>query len=293
MSQRVPSVGPWLADPSSMPSRTLLVLPFLAACVGNIQRSARVPHPSVPLASGQPLATQGEASVGLSNVTDITAPQVGDSSQAVEVPSTQLRSEARIRLNRRGQVALIYERGFASTSKQPDPNQAPVGRGDVAGYGMSFGYSFDTATPGLSIGTTLELMTWTVPWVEYTTCTNCLGQFTIEGHGRANAQTIGLGFAPSYRRGRVTLFGGVFIRNHPTTQRKETQVDITFGDDGEVRNGPFNALLHAGLEIELDKRVAALVLVHQDLTASPVQYGPGIGVALSARLGDTRVSGKP
>jgi hypothetical protein len=52
-----------------------------------------------------------------------------------------------------------------------------------------------------------------------------------------------------------------------------------------VRSGPFNLLLHAGLELELAPWLSALVVVHQNVVANPVQYGPGIGVGLSARLG--------
>lgn len=200
----------------------VVVLPVVAGCVGNIQRSARVPHPGVPLSAGQPLETPAEFSAGLSNVTDVMKPRVGDASQAVEVPTTQMRDELRFRLGQRAQLALIYEQGFGATSKQPDSTQAPVGPGDVHGYGVSAGYSFSTSMPGLSVGTTLELMTWSVPYVEYKTCTDCLDTYTIIEHGRANPMTLGIGIAPSYRSGRVTYFGGVFARNHPTTLRKDT-----------------------------------------------------------------------
>lgn len=268
-------------------SRALLVvLPFAAACVGNIQRSARVPHPAVPLQSGQPLAAPVELSGGLSNVTDVVAPRVGDPTQAVEVPSTQMRDELRFKLRDRAQLGLIYERGFGATSKMPDSTQAPVGPGDVAGYGMSFGYSFETGTPGFAVGTTVELMGWTVPYVEYTTCTNCVGNITIVDHGTANPMTLGIGIQPSYKSGAITLFGGVFARNHPTTLRKEMNTDVTFSDNGDVQGGPFNAIANVGIELELAKQVSALVLVHQDLVSDPVRYGPGIGVALSGRIGE-------
>lgn len=269
----------------SMLRVALAVLPVVAGCVGNIQRSARVPHPGVPLSAGQPLETPAELSAGLSNVTDVVKPGVGDASQAVEVPATQMRDELRLRLADRGQLALIYEQGFAATSRRPDPTQAPVGPGDVHGYGVSAGYAFQTSTPGLSIGTTLEIMGWSVPYVEYKTCTSCVETYTIVDHGTASPMTLGLGIAPSYRIGRVTYFGGVFARNHPTTQRKEYNTDITFGDGGDVQNGPFNLLLDAGVEIELQRWLSALVVVHQNVVANPVQYGPGFGLALTARLG--------
>jgi hypothetical protein len=264
----------------------LVVLPLIAGCVGNIQRAARVPHPGVPLGSGQPLASPAELSLGLSNVTDMVKPAVGDASQAVEVPGTEMRDEVRIRLGRRGQIGLVYEQGFGGTSQQPDKTQAPVGHGDVVGFGVSGGYSFATSTPGLSVGLTGEMLDWSVPYVEYTTCTNCETPYLIMSHGRANPITLGLGVAPSYRSGPITVFGGAFARNHPTTLRKEMNVDITFGDNGDVQSGPVNVLLHAGVELELARHLSALLVVHQDVVANPVSYGPGVGVALTGRLGD-------
>jgi hypothetical protein len=152
--------------------------------------------------------------------------------------------------------------------------------------GVSGGYSFETSTPGLSIGSTVEVIGWSVPYVEYTTCTNCLDLYTIMSHGRANPMTFGLGVAPSYKTGTLTVFGGLFARNHPTTERKELNTDVTFSDNGDVQNGPINVLVHAGVEVELSRRVSMLVVVHQDVVANPVQYGPGFGIALTGRLGD-------
>jgi hypothetical protein len=269
-----------------MSIRLVAVLPALAGCLtGNVQRSARVPHPGVPLFSGQPLATTAELSAGLSNATDVMAPRVGDASQAVEVPGTEMRDELRLRLGPRGTLALIYEDGFGSTSQKPDPTQAPVGRGDVHGYGASMSYALPTSNPGLSIGLTFEHMIWSLPYVEYQTCTgeDCTGTNVIIAHGRANPMTFGLGIAPSYRMGAITVFGGLFGRNHPTALRKE--MNVRFDDDDSVTSGPLNLLFHAGIELELADRLSALVLIHQDVIADPLRYGPGIGLALTGRIG--------
>jgi hypothetical protein len=97
--------------------------------------------------------------------------------------------------------------------------------------------------------------------------------------------SLGLGVAPSYRRGRVTYFGGAFARNHATTLRKEYNTDLT-DRDGDVQDGPLNPLLHAGVEVELAPWLSAVAIVHQDVVANPVKYGPGIGLGLTARLGE-------
>jgi hypothetical protein len=269
-----------------MTIRAILVgLPVIAACTGNIQRTARVPHPGVPLSSGQPIDGQAELVAGLSNVTDIVAPGVGDKTQAVEVPATQLRSELAFRAGQRTRLAAIYEHGFGSTAQQPDPTQAPVGRGNVRGYGTSVEHAWETSRPGLSVATTIETMIWSIPYVEYWNYTDDRASSDVNiSRGRAEVITFGFGIAPSYRSGRITLFGGAFARNHPTAERKE--YDVTVPTGGDVESGPFNLLLHAGLELEIDRWLSALVVVHQDLMASPVAYGPGIGIALIGRVGE-------
>ena len=266
--------------------RSLLLLPVIAGCFsGNVQRAARVPHPGVPLSSGQPLTAPAELSAGLTSLGDFMTPKVGDSSQAVEVPATQMRDELRFRLGTRGQLALIYENGFAATTQRPDATQAPVGGGDVHGYGVSGSYAIETSTPGLVVGSTLEVIGWSLPYVEYKTCTDieCSGSDTVISHGRASPLTLGLGLNTSYRRGPITWFGGAFARNHPTAERKEINVMLD-GDNG-VRSGPYNLLFHAGVEIELARWLSALIVVHQDVTGDPVRYGPGVGFGLNARIG--------
>nr|HEX4314936.1 hypothetical protein [Kofleriaceae bacterium] len=257
-----------------------------AACVGNIQRSARVPHATVPLSSGQPLDGPVELSAGLANAAEAGPVTATSGSDAVEVPRVQMRDELRIRAGRDVTLSAIYARGFGSTTEVPDRTQAPVGPGDVDGYGMGVTVSWPTSTPGLVIATQLEAVDWSVPYVEYEECTDCVtpGYTTID-HGRTTIAQFGAGLLPSYRRGRMTYFGGVFLQNHPTTPRKS--IDVTLDtDDGDVRGGPANLLVHAGVEVAIAKQLSALVSIHQDLGGGPVGYLPGIGVAISGRIGD-------
>ena len=265
----------------------LVLVPAAAACVGNTQRTVRAPHPGVPLHSGQALAAPASIGVGLSNVTDVVDPSVGNAKDSVAVPATQMRNELRFKVGDRASLGVHYEHGFEATSQQPDPTQAPVGDGDVRGYGMSTSYAFETGTPGFVIGTMLELTVWSVPYAEYSICTNCIEPFVFVDRGRANPMSLGIGVAPSYKSGQLTVFGGLFARNHPTTRRKEIDDQIILDDeDGDVRDGPRNLLAHAGLEYALSPTVSALVLVHQNLVSNPVQYGPGIGVGITAKLGN-------
>jgi hypothetical protein len=264
----------------------LVLLVIAGGCyvpVYQVQRNARVPHAAVPLRTAQPLAGPVELTLGASNAGDLMEPSQGNRQSADEVPARQARGELRVRLGQRGELALVHEHGFGSSSQRLDPTQAPVGGGDVFGTGVAGRYAIELA-PGWSLGLDTEVLVWTVPYVEYRTCVeNCpAGPTTTIEHGTSNATTLGFGVTPSHKEGRATLFGGLFARNHPTITRKATEYYDTHSDD--VENGPANVLVHAGLAYELGGGISALVLVHQNVSHDPVIYGPGVGVALSASL---------
>src|SRR5688572_18415296 len=91
----------------------VLALVGVAGCfppppVYRVQRSARVPRPTVPLRTGQPLSGPFELSLGASSVANTMRPRAGDETKALEVPSHQLRGELRIRLFERAEVAAIH-----------------------------------------------------------------------------------------------------------------------------------------------------------------------------------------
>lgn len=268
-----------------MSSLRLLSLLPLVACTSriNIQRSVRAPHATVPLSSGQPLTSDGELSVGLSNVMDVFKPKVGDEDQAVEVPSTQMRNELRLRTSRLSELALVYEHGFHGTSHRPDPTLPPVGKGDVYGAGVAFRHAFPTSTPGFVIAATAELMGWSLPFVKYVTDADDMTPVS-SSRGRDTTFSLGAGVAPSYRVGPVTYFGGLFARTHPTSVRKELNAEIP-DDEDPVDSGPLNLLAHAGVEVQLEDWLSASLVVHQDVIASPLRYGPGFGVALNGQFG--------
>jgi hypothetical protein len=264
----------------------LLIVPLVGCLpppVYQVQRSVRVPHPAVPLSDGQPLTGPIEVMAGLSNAGDLVKPTVGNADAAVEVPSVQARGELRFRVGH-GQIALVGERAFASTSKKPDPTQAPIGDGDVTGRGLAFRYAIRTSDPRWSVGLDSEFLVWKLPSVEFRTCVaNCENRAaTTMEQVTATIASIGFGITPSFRSGPLTVFGGVYARSHPTVERKGTETG--YADYDDVSDGPTNILVHVGLSYAIVGALSALVVINQDLTPDPVQYGPGIGVALSATI---------
>jgi hypothetical protein len=98
--------------------------------------------------------------------------------------------------------------------------------------------------------------------------------------GTDAAAAFGIGVTPTVKLERWTVFGGVFARNHPTTIQKSQGVW-----NERVEDGPLNVSLHAGAELAISDDVSAIAIVHQNLTADPVRYGPGIAAGLSIALG--------
>ncbi|MBA3394963.1 MAG: hypothetical protein H0T89_20115 [Deltaproteobacteria bacterium] len=261
----------------------------LAGCfppppVYRVQRSARVFHPTVPLRTGQALTGPVELSFGASNVGDTQKPRPGDAGAGIEVPRHQVRGELRMRVGVNGEVAAIHERSIGSRMYKLDDTQAEIEDGAAIGSGGSLRYAVVSADRKLALGLDLEVMLWQLPYVEHRTCVENCPEYeptsTVE-HDRASQATVGFGLTPSYRDGRWTVFGGVFARNHPTIDRKGTE--LTTENDEDLEGGRRNVLVHAGFAVRLGP-VSALVLVNQNLTQDPVHYGPGVGLALSATL---------
>jgi hypothetical protein len=264
-----------------------LILPVVAGClpppVYKVQRSVRVPHATVPLRTAQPLAGPVEITLGASNAADVVKPRRGDDTAAIEVPQRQVRGELRIRLRTNGELALIHERGIGASSLKLDSTQAPIGDGSPYGTGFAYRYAI-RGDRGLVVGIEAEALFWQLPYVEYRTCVeNCEGSATLEmDRGTAHESTLGFGVTPSYQLGDLTVFGGGFVRNHPTIERKGTEIGYTQHED--VSGGNMNLLLHAGVAYRFAEQFTALLVVDQNVTVDPVRYGPGIGFALSASL---------
>ncbi len=250
--------------------------------VYRVQRSARVPRPTVPLRTGQPLSAPFEVSFGASSLGNTMKPQAGDEMKALEIPRYQLRGELRVRLFERGELAIIHERAIGQATKIDD-TQADVDSGQPWSAGGAIRYAIAPRHSPWSIGVDAELLHWQIPYVEYRTCIeNCGGIASREEtHSRTGELGWGFGVTPSYRFGDVTLFGGLFYRNHPTIERKGEEVGTY--DHEEVDHGPVNILVDAGVAMKLGA-FTALAVVSQDLVDDPVRYGPTFGIALAAAL---------
>jgi len=264
-----------------------------AACQTFAQhRAALVPHATPLPTDGQPLQGAGEVSLGATNVMDVVTPGAGNPDAGDAVPSTQLRGSLSGRINDVISLGGVYERGLASGSHAITSSQPPVDNGDVAGYGVNGTFSVPTSVPGLRVGVSVELLVWSVPWVQYTVCVqNCLPgpSYAVMDKGTDTVATFALGVIPSYRVGRLTVFGGATIRNHPTITEK---ILTDEPGDAEVRGGPFNLTVHVGAAVDLGGGVRASLLLDQTVTADPVSYGPGVAAMLAIPFGGNSAHGR-
>jgi hypothetical protein len=264
-----------------------LVLLFVAACIPvpppvyRVQRTARVPHPAAPLRSGEPLEGPAELSIGASSFGDTRAPRLADPAAAVEVPTTQMRGEARFRILR-GEIAAITDHAIEATMQPIDRTQAPVSAGTAWSVGLATRYSIELPDTHLSIGLGLEALRWNIPYVEYRSCVaNCDGAPLQEMlHGSEMIGTLAYSITPSYRAGALAIFGGLYAAQHPTIVRKGTELYAT-DYNSDVDHGDYNYILHAGVEVHLGY-VSVIAQVQDDVTRSPLAYGPSFGFALAA-----------
>jgi hypothetical protein len=267
------------------------VLLGLAACgTYQVNRTALAPHATPTMRTGQPVDGIAEFGLGASSIADARKPTVGNDEASVEIPGTQMHVDGRLRLGELFALGLIYESGLDATAHKPKGALQPsVDNGNVDGFGFTTDVSIPTGDPRLRVGLTLEMIVWSVPFVEWRTCVdNCIpgDGFTYEDEDTDSTGTWGLGITPSYRSEDLTLFGGLTARQHPTIIQKGLEGDPFLDGEGEVEPGPFNVIVSAGAELAVaGGAVRFSGIIYQDLVADPVQYGPGLAVLVSVPLG--------
>jgi len=268
----------------------LLAALLLSAGSGTrkVQRAALVPHQQPIQRSGQPIGdNRGELSFGTSTLSLITDPkEAPDANAGLFIPRYHLNGAARVRLTRRFDVGLLWDYGLDKGSKAIQEGQPPVEYGDVYGGGVSMMYSIP-ASDELSVGIGMDLLFYSIPYVEYSTCIdNCaLDPFDIVTHDRNTIPVVALGIMPSWRLSpEITAFGGITARNHPTIPRTEIEGPQLFEDD-PVEAGPMNFVANAGVEYNFVNGMRAMVHVFQPIFADPVRYGPTFGASFTIPLG--------
>jgi hypothetical protein len=258
----------------------------LLACTGCStfveHRAALVPHATPVQNIGQPNTQRTAVTLGATNIADLAKPGVGDPDAGVAIPSRQLRGSFVLAFTRNLSLTLVYEHGLASSAQPVKDTLPPLDDKAVTGRGSVWSYSIATNSPW-RVGVSLELIGWSVPYVEYSTCIeNCYGEnYTIITRDTAPILSAGLGIVPSYRLDNWVFFGGLTVRNHPTIEEKV----ISNGFSTDVEGGPANAIAHAGVAYDASDRVRFKLEMHQTLTRDPVAYAPAIGFGFELGLG--------
>lgn len=254
----------------------------------SVRKSALSPHIAPPMRNGFGMPEHAEASVGASTLATTSPPREGDGANAgLHIPRVELGAALRGRLSENFDVGLLWDQGLRQGAYKTSADQPSPDNGSVYGAGASMFASIPTATPSFRIGLGLDLMAYSVPYVEYSTCVeNCYGApYTTVDEGRELIGVYSLSVIPSFRTGPLTLFAGGTVRNHPTVEKGSLETDADDIFDDEVREGPANFLVSAGAEIELGAGVRAMGMIYQPLTRDPVEYGPTFGAALTIPLG--------
>jgi hypothetical protein len=271
---------------------TLLALLGAAACTPyNVHRAALGPHPEPVLYSAEPSEGIAEIGLGASSIAHTTHVKKGNAETAVESPGTQVRGDLRFQVSDRLALGLAYSNGLAATAQKPEESQPDVDNGNVEGYGFLADVSIPTNNPNLWVGLHVDMTIWSVPWVEYSSSTDPGIPWVIERHGSDSVGTFAFGVTPSYKAGRITWFGGLTAREHPTIQEKDIEVVVDL--DADVKSGPFNFIVSAGLEAQLASQVKGSLVVYQDITQDPNIYGPAIGAMVIIPLGQRHKPPEP
>jgi hypothetical protein len=250
-----------------------------------VHRAATTPHAEPVLYSAEPSEGIAEIGLGASSLAHMLKLKEGNPDAAVEVPGTQVRGDVRFQLTDALALGVAYENGIEQTVQQGKSTQPPVEHGNPQGYTFLTDVSIKTNNPNLLVGLHFDMGIWRIPYVEWLTCVeNCgIEPYTVQTKGIDQIVTFGAGVTPTYKAGPVTWFGGLTARQHPTIEEKGTEEGLDL--EADVQSGPFNFVLSAGIEAKLGGVVKGSLVLYQNLSSDPVQYGPGIGAMIYVPLG--------
>ena len=273
--------------------RILVAITLVSLAAGcstySVRRSALVPMPAPSARSGAPLTRPAELAVFSPRVAELARPSEGDGANAgLYLPRVQVDGAARFRVNSNFDVGLLWDQGLSSDATAITPDQPKPRNGSTFGGGVSMFYSAE-AGHDLRIGFDLNVLRYSVPYIEYRTCVDyCDGAtMTDVEDGRRGVWVASVGLVPSYQVGALTWFGGVTLRNHPTNTKGEVEssIDNALDSSDEIRSGPMNLILSGGVEWAMSDRIKAMAQIFAPVTGNPVVYAPTVGLGMSVALG--------
>ena len=271
----------------------LVTLLGLAACTPEplyyVKRSALVPHPTPSTHSGRAPDGAVELSVAQSTVLVPVEPtETPGANAGLYVARDNLGLAARFRVGRHSDLGLSLEVGREQGAMKiaRDAPAAPH-LGDTEAFGLGW----QTELPidhHFSIGVGMELALHAVPYHEEGTCiANC--KYAVNKSYEENSVntvlTGKLWLLPSWREGRVTVYGGLTYLNHPTNTKRDIQGAYAWDDGDEVRSGPGYALLGGGVEVNLGAGFHPFLQIFQPVSTSVASYGPVLGAGLKLTFG--------
>ena len=278
----------WSTSSQALPA--VLVASLLGASMAGcityeVYRGARVPRP-LPAPTGSQGMTGGiEAGLSAGGFAEASAPAQGETDAGLYLPRVQGRADLRFQPVAGLSLGLLHERGFAAGSRAlvkgtPEPD------GDATGYGFSIGYSTPAGSGRWRAGVGIDAMLYQIPYIEYRIQIDGVGneQYIEEQQGVSAQGVLALHMTSSYAMSeRLAFTGGVTVRNHPTIERTGIELGPGQGWD-DVRNGPLNATLSAGVEYTHTNGVRASLLAYQTVSGDPVRYYPALSAAITVPL---------
>ncbi len=206
----------------------------------------------------------------------------------LQLPRWQINGAGRMRVNDHFDVGLVLEQARDQGSRKLSADQPLVDGGDAYGYGVSVMGSTALGDQGMHIAFTGELLSYSIPYVEYRTCIDCVGlpPITTVTRDRVNVGVMSLGIIPSWRTGSWTVFGGLSARNQPTVERSGIESPVDTTDD--VTGGQLNFMVSAGAELSLAGGLRALAMVYKPVGGMPVDYPATFALGLSWAFGEVK-----
>lgn len=275
-----------------VPSIVIAVSLVYSGCVGSdeplyaVRRSALVPHPQPPMQTGHAPDDDLRLTVYDSTVLVPVRPvETAGANAGLYVARHNLGGDLAIAVSPRTELLLGGEasllRGAMAISRDAPPPPLDTSAVFTMRAGMAHAVQL---SDDVQLGLHLSLGSSTIPYNEEGRCLmNCGASTYYATSGTHEVMDWSASLLPNYRVGRLTMFGGLTLTNHPTNSKYDTvrETQLAYEDDAQTRTGPTYAIAGAGAEWAASRTVHFLAQVFEPLSTSVAAYAPAFAVALS------------
>jgi hypothetical protein len=274
---------------------TLLTLIGGCATTSTYHRAGLTPIPQPSIAGGGNFRGRHQLSLGSTVASTVNAHEGVNPAETNPDGDSISFSDGEANWIPRTEASLIYKRKYGQFFTMGVLGEMALNTGAIKSYedtlnlrpkgnAYGLGVTMQLLLPihhNLHLGVGMDLMLFSVPYVKM--ATNSTDHYSVDlwepKYGTEMVGVYSFYFIPNYKLPWGAIYGGLTIRNHPTTPAVQTETSVTGMED--VEEGKPYYVLSMGAQINISYNLALQIMIFQPITTSPVVYYPMGAIGLT------------